>query len=88
MAKKVRISFVCDKCDAPLSSEFEATNGNGELYYDRVKANTIRMGEGRKITIDIEVDIIGRFNQRDLCPKCRKELLREVLDRLEKEDSE
>lgn len=86
--KKVDISFACDRCTAPLPKQFEGTNQNGDKYYDLRRYNSIQIGRGVTIRFDIDIDIEYNKTQRELCPKCRVDTLRDILRRLESEQKE
>ena len=82
--KKVDVTFVCDICEAPLPQKFVGTNNMEQKYFDLHKYNTIRLGLGRSVDIDMTVDAC-HTKQRELCPKCRVNVLRDVLRSLESE---
>ena len=83
--KKVDVSFVCDICEAPLHEKFVGTNSSGEKYFNLLEYNTIRISRGQKIVFAISNEIEYNKDQKELCPKCRLELLREVVRHLEAE---
>lgn len=81
--KKVDVSFVCDRCQAPLPERFVSRNGSGEKFFNLNDYNTIRINRGHKIGFTIRSEIEYCEDQRELCPKCRLELLRIVVHHLE-----
>ena len=83
--KKVDVSFVCDRCEAPLPEKYVETNSSGEKYFNLHDYNTIRINRGYKIVFSISSEIEFCKDQRELCPKCRVETLREILRHLETE---
>lgn len=81
--KKVDVSFVCDRCEAPLPEKFVGTNNSGEKFFNLNDYNTIRIDRGYSIKFAISSEIEYCNAQRELCPKCRLETLREVVRHLE-----
>lgn len=83
--KKVDVSFVCDRCKAPLPEKFVGTNLSGEKYFNLLEHNTIRISRGHRIVFSISNEIEYCEGQRELCPECRLGLLRIIVHRLEAE---
>lgn len=81
--KKVDVSFVCDRCEAPLPEKFVGRNSSGEKYFNLNDYNTIRINRGHKIIFAISSEIEYCKEQKELCPKCRLETLRLVVHHLE-----
>lgn len=82
--KKEVVTFVCDICEATLPEEYVKNNTLGNPYYAGFEYNTIRLGEGRSVTVCMDVEACGT-KQHEFCPKCRVGILRDVLRKLESE---
>ena len=80
--RKETVTFVCDICGAPLPQQFVKKNSNGKEYFDVHEYNTVRFGPGRRVRFDITVDIEYAPDQKEFCPTCRIDGLREILSKL------
>lgn len=83
--KKVDVSFVCDCCGATLPQEFVHKNKNGELYFDRNAYNRIIWYPGCRVSFGITVEYEYGTDQKDFCPACRVDGLKQILSKLEPE---
>ena len=86
--KKVDVSFVCDRCGDPLPSQFASKNQNGIEYFDLTAYNRVSLGRGRRIAFDITVEIDFNPKHKELCPKCRLDVLQEVVRELERQQKD
>ena len=82
--RKVEITYSCDICGNPLPKEYVKQNQREDTYFDHNRYNAIRLGDGRGVSISLSVVACGH-KQDKLCPKCRVDVLRDVLRKLESE---
>ncbi len=81
--KKTEIKFLCDDCGKALPEKYISKNGNGDVFYDGYKYNTVvfplTIDADLRIAIDVNVSYDYGPTYKDLCPECRVKWLEKAL---------